>query len=164
VPFKAIPTVHLPVGTLVTVRLLGALSSARQVPGQSFAAVVDEPVVMEGRTVIPSNARVRGRVESVRVSNIGRDSTGPDAGYIRLALDSIRIADGDIPLQTASLFVRGSVSRSPKDPAGGTPIAMRSRTIRLKPGRRLTFRLTGALDTDKAAAGQGNGKPESALQ
>jgi hypothetical protein len=162
VPFKALSPLHLPVGTLLTVRLQGSLSSATRSPGQSFAALVDEPVLMEGRTVIPRNARVRGRVESVRVSNSRRDNTGRDAGCLRLTLDSIRIADGDIPLQTASLFVRGSVSGAKDLPASGTsgtPIGVRLRPVMLRPGRRLTFRLTGALDTDKPAADQASDKP-----
>jgi hypothetical protein len=94
-------------------------------------------------------------VESARVSDVRRD-----AGYVRLTLESIQIDGKDVPLQTSSLFARGTAGdASAVHPSAGTadtsrigqshpaqPRADQATIIRLKKGRRLTFRLTEALD------------------
>jgi hypothetical protein len=114
----------LPAGALVTVRLnvpLVAGSGSRK----SFEAVLDEPVVVEGNTMIPRDAIVSGRIESTHTSRVT-----PDRGYVRLTLDSVQVDGFDVPLQTASLFAR-SLPSADAD----------SDTIRLEKGRRMTFRL-----------------------
>jgi hypothetical protein len=121
-PFQNTPL--LPAGALVTVRLkvpLVAGSGSRE----SFEAVLDEPVVVEGNTLIPRDAIVSGRIESAHTSRVT-----PDRGYVRLTLDSVQVDGLDVPLQTASLFARSLP----------TPHA-NSDTIRLEKGRRMTFRL-----------------------
>ena len=121
-PFQNSPL--LPAGALVTVRLkvpLVADSESRD----SFEAVLDEPVVVEGNTLIPRDAIVSGRIESAHTSRVT-----PDRGYVRLTLDSVQVDGLDVPIQTASLFAR-SLPRADTD----------SDTIRLEKGRRMTFRL-----------------------
>ena len=154
VPFKASSRI-LSAGTLLTVRLESSLSSAKLDMGRTFVAVVDEPVVIGGSTVVSREATVRGRVESAQVSDVRRN-----AGYVRLTLESIRIEGKDVPLQTSSLFARGTAGDGfAVHPGVGTTDASRmgqshpaqshpgqSTIIRLKKGRRLTFRLTEALD------------------
>jgi hypothetical protein len=155
VPFKASSSRILSAGTLLTVRLESSLSSGRLDIGRTFLAVVDEPVVVGGSTVISREATVRGRVESARVSDARRD-----AGYVRLTLELIRVDGKDVPLQTSSLFARGTAGdASAVHPGVGTADTSRvgqwhpaqshaapSTIIRLKKGRRLTFRLSEALD------------------
>ena len=155
VPFKTPSSWGAPAGTLLTVRLQSSLSTAKRDAGQTFAAVVTEPVMIAGRTVVPRNAEVRGRVEAANVSSAGRN-----AGYLRLTLDSIHIDDRDVPLQTASLFARGTARASQYPLASGnssTPVAPRPGVVRLRKGRRLTFRLTADLapdhDADKSPVG-----------
>jgi hypothetical protein len=58
----------LPAGTLLTVRLKDAISSTSSGATSTFAAVVDEPIVIEGETLVPRGARVAGRVESAHSS------------------------------------------------------------------------------------------------
>ena len=58
----------------------------------TFEALVDEPVVVEGNKLVPRGHYCSGRVESARSSSVRRDR-----GYVRLALDSIRIGDVDLP-------------------------------------------------------------------
>jgi hypothetical protein len=154
VPFKASSRI-LSAGTLLTVRLESSLSSAKLDMGRTFVAVVDEPVVIGGSAVVSREATVRGRVESAQVSDVRRN-----AGYVRLTLESIRIEGKDVPLQTSSLFVRGTaddgsgvhpgVGTTDASPMGQSHPAQshpgQSTIIRLKKGRRLTFRLTEALD------------------
>jgi hypothetical protein len=150
VPFKAASSRTLSAGTLLTVRLESSLSSAGLDIGKTFVAVVAEPVVIGGDTVVSREATVRGRVESARVSDVRRG-----AGYVRLTLESIRIEGKDVPLQTSSLFARGTAGdASAVHPSAGTADTFRiaqshpaqATIIRLKKGRRLTFRLTEALD------------------
>ena len=115
----------IPAGTLLTVRLKGALTSAVSGGNDLFNASVDEPVVIDGNTIVPRGTGVVGKVESVRTSALK-----PDRGYFRLALQSVHLGGLDVPVQTASLSARQGPSAAPE----------RS-TVRLEDGRRLTFRL-----------------------
>ena len=134
---------NLPAGTLLTVRLKDPISAENPGANGTFEAVVDDPVVIEGNKLVPRGATVAGRVESARASDVKRD-----LGYVRLALDSIHVADVNLPIQTASLFVRATASGtvSPGVSPGGVPADVPSgalaAVIRLEKGRRLTFRLT----------------------
>ncbi len=117
---------NLPAGTLVTVSLEGAISGGSSGMHDTFDAVVDVPVVIEGNTLIARGTIVSGRVQSVRTSKVK-----PDRGYICLALASIHVRGIDVPVQTADLYARQSPTTSRSSSA-----------IRLEKGRRLTFRLT----------------------
>jgi hypothetical protein len=124
---------NLPAGTLLTVRLKSPIPAEN--PGtNSFAATVDEPVVIQGNTLIPRGAVVTGRVESVRTSNVK-----PDRGYVRLALQSVRVGGVDVPVQTASLFARQA------------PVQVSS-LVRLEKGRRLTFRFIEPVSSPNGTA------------
>jgi hypothetical protein len=142
VPFNKGSSRLLPAGTLLTIRLENSLSSGRLDSGRTFIAGVDDPVVIGGSTIVSREARVKGRVESARVFDVRRD-----AAYIRLTLESIRIGDRDVPVQTSSLFARGTVSGA----YSVTPHSTQSQltqpaNVRLKKGRRLTFRLNEPVD------------------
>jgi len=115
----------IPAGTLLTVRLKGALTSAVSGGNDLFNAIVDEPVVIDGNTIVPRGARVVGKVESVRTSALE-----PERGYLRLALQSLHLGGVDVPVQTASLSARQ-----------GPSAKQQPSTVRLEDGRRLTFRL-----------------------
>jgi hypothetical protein len=125
VPFR--DSQSLPAGTLLTVRLKNPISSDRSEAASAFAAVVDDPVVVEGMTLVSRGASVTGRVESARSSPM-------NGGYLRLSLDMLESAGRDLPIQTSSLFARGKAAEP------GSPDT--SGVVRLDPGRRLTFRLT----------------------
>ena len=109
---------NLPAGTLLTVRLKNPIFA--QNPGEkgTFEALVDEAVVVEGNKLVPRGTTVLGRVESARSSSVGSNR-----GYVRLALDSIRLGDFDLPVLTSSLFVRGNFAES--SPSQGTPLNAR---------------------------------------
>ncbi len=127
---------NLPAGTLLTIRLKSPISAENRDAKGTFEAVVDEAVVVEGNKLVPRGASVSGRVELARASNVGRNR-----GYVRLALDSIHLAGTDLPIQTASLFVRGGGGDS-KAAQDTYPQSRASTAIHLEKGRRLTFRLT----------------------
>ena len=131
----------LPVGTLLTVRLKESVCADNPEASATFEAVVDEPVMIEGNTLVPRGARVFGRVESARPSPARASAVRPSAapasgvkgnGYVRLTLNSIDIAGKDLRLQTSSLSVRGNSAGH--DASFGL--------ITLEKGRRLTFWLT----------------------
>jgi hypothetical protein len=92
---------------------------------ESFEALLDEPLIVDGNILIRRDAIVAGEIESAHVSR-----TGPDRGYVRLTLNSVEVDGTSVPIHTASLFAR-QLSTSPRD----------SVTIRLEKGRRLTFRM-----------------------
>jgi len=125
----------LPAGTLLTIRLQNPILAGNAMSPADFSAALDEPVALEGGTVVSPGAKVRGRVESARTSLVKRDR-----GYVCLTLNSIEIDGRSMPLQTASLFVRGMVH--PTTIAAGGDAAQ---FFRLETGRRLTFRLTESL-------------------
>lgn len=117
---------NLPAGTLLTVRLKNPVAATNSVTEASFEATVEEPVVVEGNTLIPRGSVAAGRVESAHSSQLK-----PNRGYVRLALASVRVGDVDVPMQTASLFARQSPGVDDSSPLTG-----------LEKGRRLTFRVT----------------------
>src|SRR6516225_7164855 len=56
------PQVTIPDGTPVEIRLTQSLGSARNVTGQSFAATLDAPIVVDNAVVVMRGANVTGRV------------------------------------------------------------------------------------------------------
>jgi hypothetical protein len=128
---------NLPAGTLLTVRLKNPISAENPDPTAIFEAVVDQPILVEGNTLVPVGATVSGRVESARASNLKRNR-----GYLRLTLASIHLAGVEVPLQTSSLFVGGNAGQT-RAPQSQVRDGEASATVlRLERGRRLVFRLT----------------------
>ena len=56
----------LPAGTALNVKLESTLATFTSKKGDSFSGRVTQPVVMDGKTVIPIGATVLGRVGRVR--------------------------------------------------------------------------------------------------
>ena len=114
----------IPAGSFLTVKLtvpLVAGSGSRN----PFDAVLDEPVVVAGNTLIPRDAPVSGEIVSAHVLK-----SKSDRGYVCLTLNSVKLDGALVPIQTASLFARQPSSADAN-----------SDRIRLETGRRLTFRL-----------------------
>jgi hypothetical protein len=118
----------LPAGTLFTVRLKNPICSDPPGASSKFIALVDEPIVVEGTTVVPRGASVAGRIESARSSTMK-----PNHGYVRLTLDLVDIEGRELPIRTSSLFARGNP---------GEPQSRKAAGVNLEQGRRLTFRLS----------------------
>jgi hypothetical protein len=134
IPFRDAQS--LPIGTLLTIRLKSTVSAENSSANNKFDAVLDEPILLRGDTLVPRGIAASGRVESIRTSDLK-----PSRGYIRLVLASVHLGGIDVPVQTASLFVR--------PPSGVEPAA---HGMRLEKGRRLTFRLTEPLYTSNQSA------------
>lgn len=121
----------LPPGTLITVRLKSPLIAENDESNATFEAVFDEAVIADGNTLIPRGSVASGRVGAVRISNLR-----PDRGYVRLTLESVSLDGLDLAMKTANLFARQKSGD------------LRSGTIRLEKGRRLTFQLTEAFNPE----------------
>ena len=82
-------SITVPEGTDLTVALDQSLSSAENRPGDTFQASVAAPIVIDGKTVIPKDARVKGHVVDAQAS-------GRLSGIARLVLtlDSFEV-DGE---------------------------------------------------------------------
>ena len=81
--------ITVPEGTDLTVVLDQGLSTAQNRPGDVFQASVAAPIVIDGKTVIPKEARVKGHVVDVQGS--GRLSR---VARLVLTLDSVEV-DGE---------------------------------------------------------------------
>ncbi|HYU47253.1 MAG TPA: hypothetical protein VEK84_13870 [Terriglobales bacterium] len=142
-----IPSVtRLPEGTPLTVCLQRDLSSASARQGNSFAAILDAPIAIDGQTLVPRGATVSGRVLAAKHSG-GRQ----DPGYLRLALVNLNVGGKPITIETSSLFAKGG-SRDGRSSAmiransDHAPDPTAQDEILLGPERRLSFRLAQAVD------------------
>src|SRR5258707_11223885 len=89
--------VTLPENTAIRVTLDQALSSNLSKPGDRFDATVSEPVVIDGKTVIPQGAHAEGWVVDARQSGrlMGR-------ARLQLALQSVAVDGNGYYVRTAS--------------------------------------------------------------
>jgi hypothetical protein len=104
--------VTVPAGTPIKVRLQNTINSGTAKSGEGFTAVLDEPLAVEGKTVAPKGANVKGIV-SKAVSS-GRLST-PAELYLRLT--SIEINGKSQTIQTGSVGRKGE-SHKKRDTIG----------------------------------------------
>jgi len=74
----------IPAGTKVSVRLNQELESGKNKAGDSFEGVLEQPVVVGGKTIAPRGAAVRGKVITAKDS--GRLHK---PGYISIALTAV---------------------------------------------------------------------------
>ena len=146
----------LPEGTPIPIRLQSALSSASAHAGDSFGATVDEPVVIDGQTLIDRGASATGRVLEAKPSanSPGRSlerSLAP--GYLRIVLVSLNVGGRPVMIETSSIFAKGGI-REERNPAAGLASGAsrkgkdkdRDRDIVFGIDRRLTFRLAQTAD------------------
>ncbi len=153
----------IPVGTEVAIRLQMMLSSADSRAGDSFQAVLDEPLMVAGKTIAPRGTPVTGSVVAAKASG-GRT----DPGYLRLTLASMVMNGKSLPLQTSSIFAKGggpnqklkattiessaitgkgSGAEAAVNSSHGTGISINPAPgdVRFSTGHRLSFRLAQAL-------------------
>jgi len=113
------PPVVVAAGTNLTVRLVDSLSSKTSSPGDSFSATLQDPVVVDGNTVIPAGARAKGTV--VDAKPLGRFKGGAS---LEIRLTSITINGTPTSVQTAA-FARtekGKGKRTAVMAGGGTAL------------------------------------------
>ena len=94
--------VTVPAGTVIQVTLDQSLASDKNRNGDEFEASISSPVVIDGKTVIPKGARVRGRVIEARES--GRLA---HVAHLRLALRSVEVCGKSYEIQTSAVSRTG---------------------------------------------------------
>jgi hypothetical protein len=108
--------VELPVGTSIVIRMIDSVDSEVNRVGQTFQASLDEPVILNGVTVIQRGA-------DVIVKLVDEKQSGKLAGRAELTLDLVSIrVDGrmvDINTQSVSQASSSRTERTAKV-AGGT--------------------------------------------
>ena len=158
-PFKGTPSLTLPAGTLLTVRLERSISTARLDTPHTFAAILDAPVVIREVPILASGTRVTGRLECAHAADSRRGS-----GYVCLTLESILLDGRTIGLETSSLFVRsGEIAKHASETTGrpaGPPHS--SMATRVSKGHRLTFRVARDVLLNEVSARAGLGDSASA--
>jgi hypothetical protein len=92
----------VPESTTIHVTLDQALTSNHSRPGDHFQATVSEPVIINGKTVIPEGASAKGLVVDAHQSGrlMGR-------ARLQLALESVSVDGRSYPVSTASRWRTG---------------------------------------------------------
>jgi hypothetical protein len=95
-------TTTVPLGTPIHVTLDQAISSDQNRPGEHFEATVSEPVVIDGKTIIPRGAYAEGLVVDARHS-------GRLAGRARLqlVLETVNVNGQNYDVRTSSSWRSG---------------------------------------------------------
>jgi hypothetical protein len=108
--------VTLPEGTMFTVRMIDAVDSDKNQVGDTFQASLDEPVTVNGETVIPRGA-------DVQVKLVDDKRSGKLTGKTELTLDLLSVTvDGKAIDVNTQAVTQASGSRTAKTAkvAGGT--------------------------------------------
>jgi type IV secretory pathway VirB10-like protein len=97
------PPVELPAGTRITVRMIDSVDSQVARVGDTFRASVDEPVSMNGVTVIPRGADVVAKL-------VEEDQSGKISGRttMKLVLSTVRVNDRNIDITTSDVVKQSS--------------------------------------------------------
>ena len=137
----------LPEGTPMPVRLETALSSASSHAGDSFSAVIEEPVVIDGQELVARGTAATGRVLEAKPS---RHSLDP--GYLRIVLVSLNVGGRTVAIETSSIFAKGGFREERSSAATGATSGARrtdrekSKDIEFEVDRHLNFRLAQTVD------------------
>jgi hypothetical protein len=145
-------TTKLPEGTPIPIRLQSALSSASSHAGDTFNAIIDEPVVIDGQTLLGSGTPAKGQVLEARAAgrSSGNSLESPlEPGYLRIVLVSLNVGGRSIAIETSSIFAKGGF-REERSPATGAASGVspkdRDKDIVFGTDRRLNFRLAQTVD------------------
>ena len=149
-PTGSLTPTAIPAGTPIAVRLRTSLSSATSRPGDSFEAVLDEPIVVRGKIVAPGGANLTGKVLDAKAAGKFQEP-----GYMRLALTAVSLNGRSLPIQTSSIFVK----RSHREPASSAPAGTSSTgsPIRVSTDRVSTDRVSIGRASTGGASGNGKG-------
>lgn len=135
-------TTNMPEGTTILIRLAGALSSASSHAGDTFSATVDDPIVVDGRTLIGRGTSATGRVLEAKP---GASSVEP--GYLRIVLVSLNVGGKAVMIYTSSIFAKGGSREERNAAAASAPGAsVRDKDVVFGVDRRLNFRLAQSVD------------------
>lgn len=116
-PKPAPKPIVIPAGTVLNVRLDQPISSKTSQTGDPFHASVSSPIVIQGKTIVPTGARASGTVTDAK--DAGRFK---GAATLTLALKTVAIGGKQYAVQTApaTKTSKGKGSRTAKMVGGGT--------------------------------------------
>jgi hypothetical protein len=127
----------IPEGTTIRVRLQSPLSSASAHAGDTFTATLDEPLVVDGQTLVPRGAAADGRVLEAKAS-----ASPLEPGYLRIVLVSLDVGKSRVAIYTSSIFVKGVAREGPEAGENG------DRDIAFGTDRQLNFRLAQTAELE----------------
>jgi len=146
----------LPEGTPIPIRLANELSSASSHAGDTFDAIVDEPVAIDGQILVARGTPATGRVLEAKPSASSLGSSlehSLEPGYLRIVLVSLNVGGRYVMIETSSIFAKAG-SREERNPAPGAASGARQKDsgkekngdIVLGKDRRFSFRLAQSVD------------------
>lgn len=100
-------TVTIPAGTTLTVRMGETLTTERSRPGDTFAATLDQPLIVDGMVIAERGARAQGRV-------VESDRSGRVKGLalLQVELTQLNTADGQrVRLRTGAVEKKAESTR-----------------------------------------------------
>jgi hypothetical protein len=99
---KPVPSVTIPAGTRISVRMIDSIDSTRNHVGDRFQASLEEPLWVDGNMVVPKGADIYGRLDESK-------ETGTFAGrsQLKLQLTGIVVDGQTLPLVTGEYEVSG---------------------------------------------------------
>ncbi len=129
----------LPEGTPISVRLQSSLSSGSSRAGDTFRAILDQPVEIDGLPLVANGSSATGRVLEAKAAS----SAGgfPEDGYLRLVLVSLNVGGREVTIETSSIFAKGG-GREGKKPAPGS----KPKDVVFALDRQLDFRVAQSVD------------------
>ena len=113
---SATAAVMVPAGTIVNVRLTQAVDVDAAQSGMTFKARVDDPVTVDGRTVIPREAGAL--VQAVKVTQSG-NFKGSDAISLKLHSVSVGGRMYDVATEYATVQGKGEGKKTARKVGGG---------------------------------------------
>ena len=160
--------ITIPADTMVTVRMIDSVNSDTARLGQTFRASVDEPVVVDGRQVIPRGADVltklvddkqSGKLQGRTVLTLALVSIDVNGRPVEVTSTDLQTASGSRGARTAKVVggtaalgaIIGAIAGGGKGAAigagsgaavgGGAEVLTDGQKVRIPSETRLTFRL-----------------------
>lgn len=130
---------RLPEGTAISVRLQSFVSSGSSHAGDTFGAVLAQPVEIGGATLLGKGSTVTGRVLEAKPASSARGL--PEDGYLRLVLVSLNVGGHAVTIETSSIFAKGGAREGRRPAAGSKP-----KDVLFTVDRQLDFRLAQSVD------------------
>lgn len=113
------PSVTIPSGTVLTVRMIDSIDTDVTGAGERFRASVDDPVVVDGKVVIPRNADAT--VQVMRVEQSGKIS-GSDEVALKLYNVTVNGTPYELATEYAEVKGEGQGKRTAKTTAVTTGV------------------------------------------
>lgn len=92
----------VPAGMTITVRMLDGVDSSANYSGETFRATVEEPLTVDGKTLIPKGAEAIGRLVSVE-----RASRFQGRPALTMELTALNFEGQSVAIQTSAHQERG---------------------------------------------------------